>query len=230
MRISNAMFILAICSSTSIALAAQSPSPAVPAQAPPLPRVVPSGLLQPSLDTVQQTLGALRLEKWKRGTVRDEAEQNIGGILRDVKENLPPLLRDADAAPGTLSKVLPVSRNVNALYDVLLRVVEASRVSAPGDQATQLQQALITLGDARRALDDHLLDAATAQEKQVTELRVTVQTQAQTVAKLNAKPAPVAAPCPTPKPVRRARKKPKPPAATPQKSPVPATTTSKPGM
>ncbi len=230
MRISNAVFILAICSSASIAWAAQSPSPGVPAQALPLPRVVPSGLLQPSLDTVQQALGALRLEKWKRGTVRDEAEQNIGGILRDVKENLPPLLRDADAAPGTLSKVLPVSRNVNALYDVLLRVVEASRVSAPGDQATQLQQALITLGDARRALDDHLLDAATAQEKQVTELRVTVQTQAQTVAKLNAKPAPVAAPCPAPKPVRRARRKPKPPAATPQKSPVPAGTTPKPGI
>jgi hypothetical protein len=182
-------------------------------------------LLRPSLDTVQQTVVALRLDKWKKGTVRDEAEANIGGIERDLKENLPPLIQDADSAPDSLSKALPVARNINALYDVLLRVSEASRVSGTSDQATQLQQALISLGNARHALDDRLLEAATAQEKRVSDLRVNVQTQAQAVARLTAKASVAPPPCPAPTPARRAKRKPTTPAATPQKSPAPTRTT-----
>lgn len=241
MRISQAVLISAICCSVVVVSAAQpgpsGPTPAAPA----LPKVTPSGLLRPSLDTVQQTVGALRLEKWKRGTVRDEAEQNVDGILRDLKDNLPPLLHDADAAPDTVSKVLPVSRNINALYDVLLRVSEASRVSGTGDQATQLQQALVSLGNARHALEDRLVEAAAVQEKQVSDLRVTVQTQTQTVAKLTAKVAAAPPPCPAPAPARRVRKKPSTPATNtgkpaapttnaPQKTPAQSGTTSKPGI
>lgn len=228
MRIFNAVLISAIWCSAAVVSAAQSgPSGATVSVASP-PKVTPSGLLQPSLDTVQQTVGALHLEKWKKGTVRDEAEQNVDGIMRDLKDNLPSLLHDADAAPDSVSKVMPVSRNVNALYDVLLRVSEASRVSGTGDQATQLQQALVSLGNARHALEDRLVEAAAAQEKQVSDLRVTVQTQNQTVAKLTAKAAAVPPPCPAPTPVRRARKKPQTPATNTQKPATPTPQKSSP--
>jgi hypothetical protein len=109
-------------------------------------------MMQPAIGAVQRAVSGVRIDKWKKGNVREEANQNINQILRDVQENLPPLLHDADASQGSLSKLLPVSRNVSALYDVLLRVVEASRVAGPDDQVDQLQKALVSLGDARLAL------------------------------------------------------------------------------
>jgi hypothetical protein len=227
MRISHAVFIVAIFCSPSAVCAVQSPNIGTPMQGtPPIP-LAPSGLLQPSLDTLQQTIGALRLEKWKRGTVREEAGANVSSIQRDLQATLPPLLQEADAAPGTISKVLPVSRNIDALYDALLRVVEAARVSAPGEQITQLQQALTSLRNARRALDDRLQEAAVAQEKQLSDLRSTLQ--AQSVARCPTTLAPVTPTCVTPTPPRKTKKKPKPPATTPQKPPAPATGTPKTG-
>ena len=88
------------------------------------------------------------------------------------------LMKEGDAAPGTLSKVLPLSRNVDALYDVLVHVVEAARVSAPGDQVGQLQQAMADLEKARVAFGNQLQQTADVQEKQIVDLRTTVQTQA----------------------------------------------------
>ncbi|MFZ0744873.1 MAG: hypothetical protein WAM85_10730 [Terracidiphilus sp.] len=197
-----------------------------PAQSAPAAPTPPSGLLQPALDTVQQTLGTVNLERWKKGNIREEAGDNIGKILRDVKETLPPLLSDSDAAPGSNSKMLPVARNVAALYDVLLRVVEASRVSAPAEQVTSLQRALISLSEARLALDSRMQDAAIAMEKQVSDLRVTVQKQA--AFKCPAPPPPVAKPCVPPAPRRRVRRKATPPAATtPNKPGTPGTTPPK---
>jgi hypothetical protein len=174
--------------------------------APPLPP--PSSLLQSSLNTVQQTLGSLRVEKWRRGSVRDEANDDIRSIVTDMETNLPPLLRDADGGSGSLSKMLPLAKHVDALYDVLLRVVEAARMAAPDDQANQLRQALSGLSTARLALDDRMQDTATTQEKQMADLRVTVQKQAAFKC-----PAPPPAPvCPSAPAKKVIRKKPATPA------------------
>lgn len=228
MCISNAIFMMAIFFSPTAVCAMQSPPAAAPKQDLPPAPVDPSGLLQPSLDTVQQTLGSLRLEKWKRGTVRDEADTNSSKIMRDLQETLPPLLRGADAAPATLSNLLPVSRNVDALYDVFLRVVEGARVSAPVDQVTQLEQTLISLANARHALDDRMQEAALAQEKQISDLRGKLQAQA--AVKPVVAPAPAPVPCVPPVPRKAKRKpKPKPPATTPKKSTVPVPGTPKTG-
>lgn len=218
MRIPPAVFFVAILLSPSLVNAVQaSASTAAPSQstpgataAPPAPSI----LLQPALDTVRQTLTGLGLEKWKRGTVRDEAAENIGDILRDLQENMPQLMKEADAAPGSISKVLPVSQHVNALYDVLLRVVDGARISAPGVQVAQLQQALLSLGNARHTLEGSLQQTAVAQEKQLGDLRNTVAAQA------NFKcPAPPPAPkCVAPAPRRKVVKK-KPAAKSQQTAP-----------
>jgi hypothetical protein len=231
MRIFHPVFLAAAVCSTVAANAVQAPTNAAPAQghppsqaapiqapqaqAPPA-QPVPSGLLKPSLDTVRQTLTALNLEKWKRGTVREEAADHISAIQRDMQDNLPPLLQDADAAPQTFSHVLPMYRNVDALYDVLLRVVEAARVSAPADQVTQLEGAWASLSKARHTLDDRLEDMAVEQEKQISGLRNTVQTQTAALhAAAATPPAAAPVPCKTPAPRPRAKKKPNPPPATP---------------
>jgi hypothetical protein len=238
MRTSDAVLMAAIFFSPGMALAGQSPAkdagtaqsptgtpptqaapPAPAAEPAPIPPISASGLLQPALDTVQKTVGAVRLEKWKRGNIREETAEDINAIQRDLETTVPPLLRQADEAQGTVSTVLPISRNINSLYDVLLRVVQASRVSGLPDDIVQLQQALIGLGSARRALDDRMQEAAAAQEKQLIDLRSTVKAQA--AIKCPSVPPPATPVCPA-TPPRKAKKKPAAPAAKPAQTP-PAT-------
>jgi len=180
----------------------------------------PSDILQHSLDEVQQTVGSVKLDKWKRGSVRDEAENNIDAIQRYMQGTLPAMIKEADAAPGTLSKELPVSRNIDALYDVLVHVVEASRVSAPGDQVGQLQQALADLEKARIALGNQLQKIATVQEKQIVDLRTTVQTQAASL-KVAAMPKPEPK-CPAPPTPAKKKKAPAKSTTTPSTAAKPA--------
>jgi hypothetical protein len=173
----------------------------------------PSDILQRSLDEVRITVGNVKLDKWKRGSVRDEAGNNIDAIQRDLQGTLPSLLKDADSAPGTLTKVLPLSRNVDALYDVMVHVVEASRVVGTGDSVAQLQQALNDLEKARVVLDNQIQQTADVQEKQVIDLRTTVQKQD---ASLRAASAPPPAPkCPAPATATKKKRAPKPAASTP---------------
>jgi hypothetical protein len=244
MRISQAVFIVAIFVSPIVCLAqahsmlARQTSTAGPAAvptssalsppaappAPAVPSTSPSGILRPSFETVLQTLGSLRVERWKKGSVREEANDNVHALLNDIQTNLPPLMKDADAGPpGSLSKVLPLARHVDALYDVLLRVVEAARIAAPDEQASDLRQALGTLGRARLALDDRMEETATIQEKQVSDLRVTVEKQAAFKC-----PAPTTPATTAPKKV--VRKKPAPATTAPGAPPgtKPQTTPQKP--
>jgi hypothetical protein len=136
----------------------------------------PSAILRPALDVLKTALSQLKIDKWKAsGPVRDEAQQNLGSIQRDVTSTLPALLEAADAAPDSAAKVLPVYRNVEALYDVTLRLVVAARLSAPSDQMSGLDQALARLDDGRRALGDQLQGTADAQDKQVVRLQAALK-------------------------------------------------------
>lgn len=182
--------------------------------------VAPSALLQPALDNVQATLNGVKLDRWKKGSVRDEAATNVASIERDVQTNVPPLLAEADAAPGSVSKAIPLLKHLDAVYDVLLRVEEGARVSAPSDQIEALQQALLKLSSARMALDDQLQTQAAAQEKQVAELQIAMKTQqAAQAAHAQTGKAMEPAPC---KPATPARKKRTTPAkSTPAKTNAP---------
>lgn len=178
---------------------------------------LPSAVLQPSLDVVNTAVSEVRTDKWKASAaVRGEAETNVASIRRDVVTTLPPLLAAADAAPDSAAKALAAYRNVEALYDVLLRVTTAGRMAAPGDQSSALDQALERLDDGRRALGDRLQVDAVAAEKRASDLQ----------AKLAAVPPPVPPPppvvCPPPAPVKKKAK----PAAKPAATTTPATTTT----
>ena len=213
--IASAFFQLALSIGAQTAPAAAQGAPGIAGANAPFTPAAPSDILRRSLDEVQQTVSNLKLDKWKRGNVRDEAGTNVEAIQRDLQSTLPPLLKDADAAPASLSKVLPASRNVDALYDVLLHVVEAARVVAPGDQVGQLQTTLSDLEKARVRLGNQLQQTAAMQEKQIVDLRTTVQTQA---ASLKAAATPPPAPkCPAP-----------PASAKKKKSPAATKTTTKP--
>ncbi len=191
-------FLLAVCG-PGMVMVAQTPQGALP-----------SATMQPSLDVLKTALGEVRTDKWKgSGAMRSEAETNVASIRRDMEATLPPLLAAADAAPGSASKVLPAYRNVEALYDVVLRVDAAGRIGAPVDQVSALDQALVRLDEGRRALADRVAGNAAATEKRASDLQ----------AKLAAIPPPAPPPpapvCPTPAPTKKkSRAATKPNAAT----------------
>jgi len=230
MRIGRIVFLLALGGSY-IAAGAQAPGNAA------APAVAPAAgggqtiaaTLQPALDGLHQTMQGLKLDKWKGGGVRGEAERNISSIMKDLEATLPPLVTSADAASASVSAALPVERNLDALYAVVLRVYDAARVAAPGEQVDSVQQAMSGLEGARRLFADRLTTTATAQEKQIGDLQTKLKTQA-----VPACPAPPPAPvCPTPK--KTVKRKPKPAASTaapttPKPATPPAGTTAKPNQ
>jgi hypothetical protein len=172
--------------------ASQAQMPASPAQPSTNEARSPSAIMQPALNTLQQTLSGLRTDKWKMSSaLRQTNEANINSIEHDLDNALPQLLATADGAPNSAAQMLPAYRNTEALYDVLLRVAEAANFSAPPQQAAALQQARATLEDARRAFADRLQSAAVARDQQVHTLEATMHAT-------KPAPAPIVRPCPTP--------------------------------
>jgi len=203
-------------SAASVPATAQS-SPSAQAPAP------PSTLLQPALRDVESTLNSLKFDKWKKGSVRDQAASNANAILGDLKAKLPPLVAEADAANGAISLSIPLLKHLDALYDVLLRVEEASRVSAPGDQIDQLESALTKFERARITLYDAMQQKAAGQEKQVTDLQAKIKAQEQAAAEEKKKPSQETKPqpCTPPKPTPK-KKRATPPQTTPPTAGKPA--------
>ena len=137
---------------------------------------MPSALVRPGLDAVKSAVAGVRLDKWKAsGAVRDEVDANLGSIRRDMESTLPGLLATADAGGDSVSKMLPAYRNIEALYDVLLRVVVGARLGAPQPQTAALEAAMASLDGGRRALADRLQSSAAITEKQVMDLRAALK-------------------------------------------------------
>lgn len=163
--------------------------------------VAPSGMVQPSLGTVEQSLEKVFVDRWKASKVlKETTTNNLGSIHRDLETTLPGLLATADG--GSMAAMVPVSQNLGALYDVLLRVTVVAESFAPAEQTAALEQALTSLEGARRSFTERLQSTAEAQERRVAELQTTLSTRPA--------PAPVASvpvPC-RPAPPARAKKKP----------------------
>lgn len=195
------------------ALLAQATTP--PPSVPPSTQTsqLPSAVLAPAVTQLRQALAGLRADKWKTpGPVTQETAQNIASIQRDLDTTLPGLLATADHNPASVQDVLPAYRNLDALYDVVLRVTEISRIVAPPQQATALQQAMAGLEDARRNLGDQIQNSALNQTKAIVALQAELRA-AQSAPAQTAAAAPV---CPTTAPAakKRAATKPKPKPAT----------------
>jgi len=181
----------------------------VPAVAP-LPATPPSETVQPALSKLTGTLGTLRIEKWKApAQVRQSAQSNLESVRSDLDSNLPSLLHVADRAPASLAAVLPAARNLDALYDVVLRLTETAHLAAPDRQSGDLDAALGNLDQARRNLAARMLSTAQANEAQLQSLR-------QQLAARAAVPVVAAQPCPEPPVYRKKRVYKKKPAVQPQ--------------
>ncbi len=147
-------------------VSAQSAVPAAPNS------ISVSSTLRPALAQVGQTLGGISIHRWKApNDVKSAADQDVSSIQRDLNETLPGLMDHADAAPGSVPEAFAVYRNVDALYDTLLRVVLTANLAASDDEANSLQAALSSLEGARTTLGQSILNASQAQQAELVRIR-----------------------------------------------------------
>jgi hypothetical protein len=150
-------------------------APPAPENAP-APRVTVSSIVQPALIDVQRSVSALNISRWKApGDVRGATQQYAASIQRDLTDTLPPLLNQADAAPGAVPPSFSVYRNIDALYDVLLRVYETASLAAPQNEADGLGSALERMESARRQLGETILSDSKDHEAQIVELQTALK-------------------------------------------------------
>ena len=214
MALRASFFVLAFCA-PALALAAQTSSGNTPGTNAPAHANPPSAILRPSLEILETAVGEMTLDKWKASpAIRTEADGNLRSIQRDLASTLPPLLAAADAAPDSTAKTLPIYRNIDALYDVMLRLDAAGRLAAPSNQISALDQALASIGDARRALGDQVQANAEGQEARVIHLQAALKA----VPLPAPPPAPVA--CIPPPPKKKVARPAAKPAAKPASPPA----------
>lgn len=136
------------------------------------PAATPSSLVRPALSNVQAVTAGLNVRKWKApGSVRDAVQEDVNSIQRDLGSTLPGLLATADAAPGSVPPSFAVYRNIDALYDVLLRVAQTADLAAPEGEARSLADSLQQLESARTELGQSILSTSQHHEAEIVALQ-----------------------------------------------------------
>jgi hypothetical protein len=126
--------------------------------------------LNVTVDRLGRALGASNIAKWKApGDVRQTTQADVESMQRDLSSTLPGLMSAAQANPSKMSPAFAVYRNVDALYDVLLRVSETAVLAGSNDART-LEEQRAALESSRRQLGTALLQATQAQDDEVVQL------------------------------------------------------------
>lgn len=147
------------------------------AWAQPAPAAAPTDLsaplasLQHLTPDITQTLDSIHWQHWKlKGDEKTADDRALTSLHSDLDRVLPGLLRTAQASPGSVSAGLAVYRNVNALYNVLLRLQQTAELIAK-DDAPPLEDALGRLEVVRNALGEQLQAMAQQQETALVHAR-----------------------------------------------------------
>ncbi len=159
------------------------------ADAPPAAPAFSIGSLRPVLANVQTVIGDLSVARWKvTGGTRANVQQDVSSMQRDLINTLPGLMSQAEVGavtnPGALAPSFAVFRNIDALYDVLLRVTETAAGAGAGADASDLEAARTGLEDGRAKLGAWLTQAISAQDAHLAHAPAPVP---------NSAPAPAAA-------------------------------------
>ena len=154
------------------ALAQGDTSQTTQASAPQLAMTDALNTLQPLLGQVNNALSSVDARRWKTpNDVRDQTASDIQSIQRDLNGTLPGLVSSAQSAPGSIAPAFAVFRNIDALYDVLLRITETATLAGSQQEATRLEQVRSDLQSRRNQLGNAILSSATAQDANVTSLQ-----------------------------------------------------------
>jgi hypothetical protein len=132
--------------------------------------------LRPALDQVGQSVGQIQIDHWKVSKDwKQQLQNDANSISGDLSHQLPGLLQQAQATPTALDAQLRLMQNVDALYDVMVRLTLAADLTEKKADAARLDNALQNLEAARKTATAQLLAAAAQQHQQLTELQARVQ-------------------------------------------------------
>jgi hypothetical protein len=152
-------------------------------------------------------IAKLRIEKWKADSSdKQQAQTDADSVQRNLTQALPGMTAAVRNAPQDLAANFKLYRNLNALYDVMKTLTEASAAFGPKQDYQTLAQYSDTIDGYRRNLADYLETLAATKDAELTRLRS------------QARPAQAAAPTKkviiddnAPAPKKTAKKKTKPP-------------------
>jgi len=137
--------------------------------------------LRPALVQVGSTLGQIQIDHWKlsrewKGQLRSDANS----IQQDLASQLPGLFQAAQQSPAALEPQLGVMHNVDALYDVLVRVATAANLAGGKADAAILDNAVQRLESARKTAAGQLLQAASLRDQELISFQTRIQTAPKT--------------------------------------------------
>jgi hypothetical protein len=151
---------LGACSPTAFA---QSQSAATPADL-----SAPLAALKDLSSEITGTLDSTHWQKWKlKPEQKDADDRALTSLHRNLDQVLPPLLDAAQKSPASVPAGLAVYRNVNAFYNVMLRLEQTAEFIAK-DDAQPLNDELARLEIVRNTLGEKLLAMARQQESDLT--------------------------------------------------------------
>jgi len=168
----SAIFALQFLALSPVAGAAAQ-SNAGPAQ-PPVPTIsiALNESLRPALQQVGSSVSRIQIDHWKLSrSWKVQLQSDANSVQQDLAHQLPALLQQAQASPEDLAAQMSLMQNVDALYDVLVRLTLAADLTEKKTDAAMLDNALQDLESARKAAAAQLLQAASSQNQQIVHLQ-----------------------------------------------------------
>lgn len=133
--------------------------------------------LHPALEQVGQGVGQIQIDRWKVSkSWKEQLQNDADSISSDLIHQIPGLSQQAQAAPAALDAQLRLMQNVDALYDVLVRLTMAADLTGQKSDARVLDSALEQLEAARKAATTQMVAVAAQQHQQLAELQARAET------------------------------------------------------
>lgn len=132
--------------------------------------------LRPALQQAGHSVSQIQIDHWKVSKAwKQQLQSDADSISGDLSHQLPGLLQQAQATPTALDAQLRLMQNVDALYDVMVRLTLAADLTEKESDAALLNSALQQLEAARKTATTQLVAAAAQQDRQLTEMRARAQ-------------------------------------------------------
>ncbi len=144
----------------------------MPAPVPPASATSATDPLRPALVEVGSSLQQIHIDHWKLSRDwKSRLSSDANSIQQDLATDLPGLLHAAQQSPNALGPQLGVMHNVDALYDVLLRITMAADLSGGKTDAAILDNAVRQLESACKRVSTQLQQTAVLHDQELVQLQ-----------------------------------------------------------
>ena len=128
--------------------------------------------LRPALRQVGNSVGQINIDRWKLSkSWKVQLQSDANSIQQDLSHQLPVLFQQAQASPTSLDVQMRLMQNVDALYDVLVRLTMAANLTEKKSDAAMLNNALEQLESARKTATGQLLRQAALENRRMVQLQ-----------------------------------------------------------